>query len=127
MLEIIKNHPRLLLAEWQKLKRTPALYLLFIGALFTATIVFVGHSLDVHHMVKLNMNPWERYFDASISIFALFLIVPFLVLFVSATTYIEQQANGWKFIYNLTYHRGQLIIAKLFAIIILLLISIALM
>lgn len=127
MLDIVKNHPRLFLAEWQKLKRTPALYLLIVGALFTATIVFIGHSLDVHHMVKLNMNPWERYFNASISIFALFLIVPFLVLFVSAATYIEQQANGWKFLYTLPYHRGQLFFAKLFSIITLLLASIATM
>jgi hypothetical protein len=57
----------------------------------------------------------------------LFLIAPFLVLFVSATTYIEQQANAWKYLYTLPYQRGQLFFAKLFSIIVLLLVSIALM
>lgn len=114
-------------SELIKLKRSPAWYLLALGMVLTAAGVFLGHLLDAHHVVRLNVDPWERYFDATLAIFNLFIVVPYTVLLVSALIFIEQRANAWKFLYTLPYQRGRFYFTKWMMIISLYLFSVVLL
>lgn len=114
-------------SEIIKFKRSPVWYLLALCTLLTATGVFMGHLLDAHNVVKLNVDPWERYFDATLAIFNLFIVVPYTVLLVSALIFIEQRANAWKYLYTLPYQRGQFYITKWLTMVFLYLCSIAIL
>ena len=99
-------------AELIKLKRSAVWYLLALGVLLTAAGIFVGHLLDAHNMVRINIDPWERYFRAALAIFNLFIVVPYTVLLVSAVVFVEQRANAWKYLYSLPHRRGQFFLTK---------------
>lgn len=114
-------------AELIKLKHSPVWYILLLGIVLTASGVFLGHLLDAHNMVKLNMDPWQRYFRASLAIFNLFIVVPYLLLMVSATVFIEQRANAWKYLYTLPPSRGMFFFTKLALIALLYLFSLAML
>lgn len=114
-------------SELIKLKRSPAWYLLALCTLLTATGVFMGHLLDAHQVVKIDVDPWERYFDATLAIFNLFIVVPYTVMLVSALIFIEQRANAWKYLYTLPHQRGQFYLTKWLTIVFLYLCSIAIL
>lgn len=113
----------LLRSELIKLKRSPTWYLLVLGTLLTTTGVFVGHLLDTYNIVRLNFDPWDRYFRASFAIFNLFIIVPYTILLVGSVIYIEQRANAWKYLYSQPYTRGRFYFTKWFWIIVLFFVS----
>ncbi len=114
-------------AELIKLKHSPVWYILLLGIILTAAGVFIGHLMDAHNMVKLNIDPWQRYFSAALSIFNLFIVVPYLVLLVSATIFIEQRANAWKYLYTLPPGRGVIYTTKLALITLLYFFSLAML
>ncbi len=99
-------------SEIIKLKSSPVWYILMLGMILTATGVFIGHLLDVHNMVRINVDPWERYFRAALAIFNLFIVVPYTVLLVSAVIFVEQRANAWKYLYTLPHSRGKFYFTK---------------
>ena len=111
-------------SEVIKLKRSAVWYILLLGVALTATGVFIGHLLDAHNMVKINADPWDRYFRAALAIFNLFIVVPYTVLLVSAVIFVEQRANAWKYLYTLPYSRGQFYFTKWILVAILYLASI---
>lgn len=111
------SFPALLRAEVIKLKRSPVWYILLLGIFLTTSGVFFAHLWDTHNMVKLNFDPWERYFQASLAIFNLFIVVPYLVLLVSAVIFIEQRANAWKYLYTLPPSRAAFFFVKLVLIV----------
>lgn len=114
-------------AELIKLRRSPVWYILALCILLTAIGVFVAHLMDAHNMVRLNYDPWQRYFRASTAIFNLFISVPYVVLLVSAVVFIEQRASAWKYLYTLPKTRGQLYFSKLTMILFLYLFSIVML
>lgn len=117
----------LLRAELIKLKHSPVWYILLLGILLTASGVFLGHLMDAHNMVKLNIDPWQRYFKVSLAIFNLFIVVPYLLLLVSSTVFIEQRADAWKYLYALPSGRGVFYTTKLVLILLLYLFSLAML
>ncbi|MEL6834431.1 MAG: ABC transporter permease [Bacteroidota bacterium] len=111
-------------SEIIKLKRSAVWYILLLGVALTATGVFIGHLLDAHNMVKINIDPWDRYFRAALAIFNLFIVVPYTVLLVSAVIFVEQRANAWKYLYTLPFSRGRFFLTKWVLVALLYLVSI---
>lgn len=113
--------------ELIKLKRSPTWYILVLGIVLAAAGVFLGHLLDAHHTVKIGVDPWQRYFSASLAIFNLFIVVPYTVLLVSSVVFVEQRADAWKYIYTQPYSRGRLYFTKWGTLLILYLFSIVML
>ncbi|MEO1518130.1 MAG: ABC transporter permease [Bacteroidota bacterium] len=110
----------LLLAEWTKLKRSPALYLSGAVVLFLIAFLAFVHSMDVQSLSELDANPWERYLNRGIISYSVFVLSAFVVLFTGAVLHLEQRANAWKYLYTLPVGRGGFYFAKLFAILLVL-------
>ncbi len=107
------NH---LSAEIRKLKSTPIIYLIVFCCAFVLSIVMIAHSLD-RNSVVLGADPWRRCFSAGIGIYSFFVTVPFVVLLVTAVTFVEQRANAWKLLYTMPVTRGSIYFSKLTIII----------
>ena len=79
--------------------------------------------MDVYNRVAIGANPWDRYFIGGMAIYVLFVLGPFLILLSGAIAYIEEKANGWKFMYTLHVSRTQTYISKLIVLIMLILVA----
>lgn len=112
---------RSLSAEILKLKSSRIGWVLIVCALLTILFVFIGHLLDVHNIIRLNENPWSRYANATLTIYALFVITTLAVLVTSFIGNIEHKSNGWKFVYTMPVTRFSIYSAKPLLILLLLL------
>ncbi len=107
---------RLIQAEFIKLKYPP-IYWLCGFVLFTVlTIIFLSHFVDVDSVASLGKNPWKKIGNAGRAIFSVFMGIPFIVLLISASVYIEHQSNTWKYQYTAPMSRSMPFYGKLLAL-----------
>lgn len=107
-------------AEWIKLKRTPALFLIAAIVIFCVFIMTIGSYIDIHPLAQLDLNPWKRFRNIGHVLYTNFFICPFVVLLTSAFFFVEQRASSWKYLYTLPVSRGKIFVSKLFTLIALL-------
>jgi len=110
-------------AEVKKLKSTPVVYLVGACCVFVIAIIMVAHTLDIINAVRINVNPWKRCFGAGMGIYSFFVMVPFVVLLITAVTFVEQRANAWKLLYTMPVARGNVYFSKLIIIILIVFIT----
>lgn len=103
---------RSLAAETLKLKRTPLLWIAIGGGLFVTLIVFLIFVFNKQEVLNQNQNPWELYFKMGYIITTMMLLVPYIVLVMSALTYFEHHANAWKYLYTLPLRKENFYFAK---------------
>ncbi len=118
-MQFLKNTTTLITIEFQKLKSTAVLYLIFFGILLISIFAFFPYYFDVYALAALDVNPWEDFYQAASAIYAIFLICPFLIFLISTMIFVEQKANYWKVLYTLPVQRGALYLSKLLAILLL--------
>ena len=110
-----------IIAEWYKIKNTPAIWLVLIAGLLTTIIVLIIYMVDVMGTMELDENPWNSFINRSFAANAIFIMLPFIILLTTYICHLEIQSNGWKFLYTLPLKRGEIYISKLIVIILLLL------
>jgi len=100
-----------------------------IGSVIMATlaVIFSAHYIDINNTITLGRNPWIKIGKAGVSIYSIFMSIPFLVLFISAALHIEHQNNGFKQLYSLPKNRGILIFYKMAALLICVILSLILL
>ena len=117
------NYIRSIKAEWIKSKSRAVIGLMLFCIAFVIAIVLVASYMDVYNRVALSENPWDRFFIGGLAIYILFVMTPFVILLIGAMFYIEEKANGWKFMYTLDISRTQTYLSKLLVICFLIIIS----
>lgn len=105
-------------AEFTKLKYAPIFSLIVFSLFVICAIVFFASYMGVHDSVKMGQNPWPRNLNASLAIYSIFILIPFIVMFVSTGVFVENQARGWKFIYATPNVRSSIFYSKLFSFLI---------
>jgi len=107
-------------AEFIKLRSSKVVWILVVAAILTIAFVFIGHFLDANNAVRLNSNPWTKYANASLSIYAFFVITILVLILTSYLIYFEHKADGWKFIYSMPVSRGSIYLSKIGVLLLLL-------
>ncbi len=110
-------------AELIKLKYLPILWLCATVVFAILLVVFTSHYIDVNSVATLGRSPWLKIKTASAAIFSVFMIIPFVVLFISAAVYIEHQAKGWKQQYTVSTSRAAVFFSKLLSLLLVILIT----
>lgn len=100
-------------AELIKIKYLPLFWLVGLVIFSVVSIVFLAHILDTTNITQLGRSPWSRLFFAGHSILSVFLLIPFIFLFISASVYIEHQSNAWKYQYTAPTSRITIFFVKL--------------
>jgi len=103
-------------AEFTKLKYAPIFSLIIFSLVLICTIVFFASYMGVNDSVKMGQNPWTRNLNASLAIYSIFVLIPFVVMFVSTGVFVENQARGWKFIYATPNVRTSIFFSKLISL-----------
>ncbi len=103
-------------AELLKLKYAPIIWLCFSVVLIITAIISAAATLDQASMVQLGKNPWPRHLGACLGILSVFMVVPFTVMLVSTSVFIENHSKGWKYIYSTPRRRSLVFYSKLMAI-----------
>lgn len=108
-------------AELMKLRYAPILWLCFFVLFMVSGLVFTASYLDQANIVQLGMNPWVRHMGGGLGMFAVTILLPFTVMMVSTSVFLENHSLGWKFAYSTPRSRSHIFYAKLMAIIIVIL------
>lgn len=103
-------------AELIKLRYPPLLWLIGGTVLSIVTIIFFAHYNDVESISAIGKNPWIRIWKATAGIFSIFMTVPFIVLLISASIFIENHNSTWKTLYATPNTRSQIILSKILAV-----------
>lgn len=107
-------------AEFIKLKRTPILWLIFIGGATISAIAIFRQVTNPYYDIALS-SPWPYYFDFHFNLIALLFLSLFVILMVHLLTSLEEQANAWKQLYTLPFAKGYIYFSKLIALVLILL------
>lgn len=105
-------------AEFTKLKYAPIFSLILFSLALVCAIVFFASYMGVNDSVKMGQNPWSRNLNACLAIYSIFILIPFIVMFVSTGVFVENQARGWKFIYATPNVRASIFFSKLISLLI---------
>lgn len=100
-------------AEFTKIKYAPIFSLIVFSLFVVCAIVFFASYMGVNDSVRMGQNPWPRNLNASLAIFSIFILIPFAVMFISTTVFVENQARGWKFVYATPNVRASIFFGKL--------------
>ncbi len=111
----------LISAEFTKLKYPPIYWLVGFVVSIMAALIFASHYFDINNIARINVDPWFKLMTASNSILAVFISVPFVVLFISAAVFIEHHSNIWKQQYVSPFGRSTIYYSKLATILLLVL------
>lgn len=103
-------------AELSKLRYAPILWLCLFVIVIVTGLVFAASYIDQANIVQLGKNPWSRHTTASLSIFAVFISLPFVVMLVSTSVFLENHSKGWKYVYSTPRSRSHVFYAKLVSI-----------
>ncbi len=106
-------------AEFIKLKYPPIMWLIGATVMSISMLIFFAHYNDVESISAIGKNPWHKIWNASIGIFSIFMMVPFLVLLISAAIFIEHHNNTWKYQYCAPVTRIKVLLIKLISLLIL--------
>ena len=123
MLEYLSTYKQTILGEYYKAIKTPIVYLVFIASFLVVLGVSIVYLINVAGMVDLNTNPWDHFINRTLAVNAIFMMLPFVVLLTSYSTYLEVRSNTWKYLYTLPQNRSVIYVAKLMVIIGMLMIS----
>ena len=113
----------LISAEFTKLKYPPIYWLVGFVVSIMSALIFASHYFDVNNTARINVDPWMKLMTASNSILAVFISVPFLVLFISAAVFIEHHSNIWKQQYVSPFSRSKIYYSKLLTLLLCILIT----
>lgn len=108
-----------IIAEWYKIKNTPAIWLILLAGLLTTTAVSIVYIVDIMSTIELDANPWDSFINRSFAVNAIFIMLPFIILLTTYICHLEIQSNGWKFLYTLPLKRSEIYLSKLIVIILL--------
>lgn len=103
-------------AELSKLRYAPILWLCIFVLLMVTGIIFAASYMDQGNIVQLGKNPWSRHMTAGLGILGVFMLVPFTIMLVSTSVFIENHSRGWKYVYSTPRSRSHIFYAKLIAI-----------
>jgi len=110
------NITKTISAEFSKLKYAPIFSLIAFSLFVVSALVFFATYMGVNDSVKMGQNPWPRNLNASLAIYSIFILIPFIVMFVSTAVFVENQARGWKFIYATPNVRSSIFFSKLISL-----------
>ena len=105
-------------AEFTKLKYAPIFSLIAFSLVLVCVIIFFASYMGVNDSVRLGRSPWPRNLNASLAIYSVFVLIPFIVMFVSTGVFVENQTRGWKFIYATPNVRTSIFLSKLISFLI---------
>ena len=111
-------------SELLKLKYPPIIWMVCFIIAIALAIVFSAHLIDINRAVTLGASPWIRLNGAVEATFSIFIGVPFIILLVSSAVHVEHQNNGFKQLYTLPKNRELFLLYKLFAILLILVLTI---
>lgn len=114
-------------AEFIKLRYQPILWLIGATVVSITLLIYFAHYNDVESISQIGKDPWIKIWDGAIGIFSVFMMVPFLVLLMSATIYIEHQNNTWKYQYSAPVSRIKVLMIKLASFLMLIIIAFSLL
>jgi len=117
------NYFQSIKTEWMKSRSVSVRGLIAFCIILVVISVILANYMDVYNRVSIDTNPWRRYFVGGMAIYVLFVMAPFLILLTGAITYIEEKANGWKFMYTLDISRTQTYLSKLAVVVFLVLLA----
>jgi len=103
-------------AEFIKLKFAPIFSLIAFSLFVVGAIVFFASYMGVNDSVKMGQSPWPRNLNAGLAIYSIFILIPFVVMFVSTGVFVENQAKGWKSIYATPNKRSSIFFSKLLSL-----------
>lgn len=110
-------------AEFIKLRYLPVIWLIG-GTVFSIMIlVFFLHYNDVESISAIGKNPWKKLWIATAGMFSIFMNVPFVILLISASFFIENSNSTWKKIYATPNSRMQILLSKLTAILLVIILT----
>ena len=111
-------------SEVLKLKYPPIIWMVTFIIGIALAIVFSAHYIDINRAILMGRNPWIRLNGSIGAVFSIFIGVPFLVLLISSAIHVEHQNHGFKQLYTLPKNRMVLILYKLFALLLILFLTI---
>lgn len=103
-------------AEFLKLKYAPIIWLFCFSLFSVCAIVFLANYMDVNSVVGMGNSPWPRNLMAGLAIFSIFILIPFCVMFISTGMFVENHAQGWKFLYTTPQSRVSIFFSKLISV-----------
>ena len=104
--------------ETFKLKRTFALWLSILGALFIPVIYFLYYLLKYETLIPAEgINPWDKFIVEQIRNASPLLIPMFIILVTSLIVQIEHKSLGIKYLFSLPIPKWSVYIGKLFIVI----------
>ena len=104
-------------AEFLKSKKTAALWITIIGAMFIPTINFLMLALNGDHYSKGMKNaPWEATINQNWQMATAFLVPMYVILVTSLLVQIEYKNNTWKQVYASPRSNADIFFSKFFVI-----------
>jgi len=103
-------------AEFIKLKYPPTMWLFALVVICMTVMVFLATYLDNSTTVILGRNPWYRHISAALGMFSVLVGTPFIVMLVSTSVFVENQAKGWNYMYSSPQKRSTIFYSKLITI-----------
>lgn len=102
---------RALSTEWLKLRRTLALWMVFVAPVLVVSLqFFIGYD-----RMKLpeNMQAWPMFVQSSVAIWAVFMLPLFITLETALLNNLEHTAKAWKQLFALPPSRWSIMTAKM--------------
>ena len=110
-------------AEFIKLRYLPIVWLIGGTVFSILVLVFFLHYNDVESISAIGKNPWNKLWIATAGIFSIFMNVPFVILLISASVFIENSNSTWKKLYATPNSRMQILLSKLTAILLVIILT----
>ena len=107
----------LLQSEWLKLRRTPILWLALLSGLTVPLLMTLIYYFNPEKLIRFSTNPWTELYQIAFNIINLVMIIPYLVLISASVHQLEQQSDGWKYLYTLPVSRMGIYLAKIVSLI----------
>ncbi|WP_045688406.1 ABC transporter permease [Hymenobacter sp. AT01-02] len=104
---------RCLAADYQKLRRTVALWLAVGGGALPVLLNFCIFYSKGQYIIKPGQNPWPQYVSMSWQTSSILLLPLFMVLLTGLLTNVEHRASGWKHVHALPVGRWAVYSSKL--------------
>ena len=107
---------KLFYTEFIKLKKTFALWLTILGALFVPLILFATYLSDVKSFVPgPGVNPWDDFLVRTLN-GCCFFSIGFVLLIIGLIIQIEHKADAWKHLFTLPIRKVMIYLGKLMVI-----------
>jgi hypothetical protein len=114
---------RSLQSEWLKRRHSAASWLVLIGSLFVPTVVLIHRLVNLEQCYRVNRSAhiWEILFNRNWTVMGMMLLPMSIILITGLITQLEFKNNTWKQIHTLPQTLSSVFIAKLAAVMLMLL------